>query len=132
MLAREQDADQRDLVERRADRLLNEPIGSELLLLDVGERRFRGVEMPPLLGGEFKLLMFLGCHSSQWHSSYALSVQVYGRQDARARQLVWTYASTLRSKLAIGLPTLIETCRKRGYRCRHPIVVVGNDMSCHR
>jgi DNA-binding response OmpR family regulator len=127
-------------VGRRAATLSNEPIGSELLLLDIGERRFRGVEMEPLLGGELKLLMFLGCHSSQWHSSYALSVHVYGRQDARARQLVWTYTSTLRSKLAVALPTLIETCRRRGYRCRSPIVVVGNepitvvgnDISCQR
>ena len=94
------------------------------LMLDAAERRLRGVNMDPLLKGEFQLLMYLGTHCMKWHSSYSLCSHVYGRDDPGARQLVWKYASTLRKKLAKELPTLIELCRRRGYRCRHPVSVV--------
>ena len=97
--------------------------GSTDLVLDTGERRIRGIEMPPLLSGEFKLLMYLGSRPCTWHSSYSLQVQVYQRDDAAGRQLVWKYASTLRQKLAAELPDLIELCRRRGYSCRSPVLV---------
>jgi DNA-binding response OmpR family regulator len=99
------------------------------LTLDESERRILGVTMPPLLTGEFKLLRYLGLHSRTWHSSYELSVSVYQREDAAARQLVWKYASTLRKKLALGLPELIELCRRRGYRCREHLVIAGDERS---
>jgi hypothetical protein len=54
-------------------------------------------------------------------------VRVYQREDAAARQLVWKYASTLRKKLALGLPELIELCRRRGYRCRERLLILGDD-----
>jgi DNA-binding response OmpR family regulator len=83
--------------------------------------------MPPLLTGELKLLRYLGAHSPTWHSSYELSVRVYQREDAAGRQLVWKYASTLRKKLALGLPELIELCRRRGYRCREQLLIASDD-----
>jgi DNA-binding response OmpR family regulator len=96
-------------------------IGSGPLLLDADERRIRGFEMAPLLSGEMALLCYLGSHPETWHSSYQLCMQVYGRDDAGARQLVWKYASTLRKKLARAAPELIDVCRRRGYCCRLPI-----------
>lgn len=98
------------------------------LILDIGERRLQGVEMPPLLSGEFKLLSYLGSRPGIWHSSYELSVQVYQRDDAAGRQLVWKYASMLRKKLAGALPILIELCRRRGYCCREPIVAMDSEQ----
>lgn len=95
--------------------------------LDAGERRIVAIEMPPLLTGEFKLLSYLGSRPGTWHTSYSLAVRVYQRNDAAARQLVWKYASTLRKKLATSLPELIELCRRRGYRCRTPLTVVGGE-----
>jgi hypothetical protein len=88
-----------------------------------------GVDMPRLLGGEFKLLVYLGRYSFEWHSCCRLCAEVYERDDAAARQLVWTYASTLRKKLAPALPALVETCRRLGYRCRSSITVVNEDAS---
>jgi DNA-binding response OmpR family regulator len=93
----------------------------EYLVLDESERCLLGVLMTPLLLGEFKLLSYLGERSPTWHSTYSLSVAVYQRTDATARQLVWKYASTLRKKLAATHPELIELCRRRGYRCRQHI-----------
>lgn len=93
------------------------------LVLDPCERRIQGVEMAPLLTGELKLLSYLGSRPRSWHSSYSLSLRVYGREDAAARQLVWKYASTLRKKLAKELPDLIELCRRRGYRCRAAVTL---------
>jgi len=100
---------------------------SGLLVLDVGEKRILGVDMLPLLNGEFKLLMYLGRHACRWHSRYSLSVHVYERDDPAARQLVSKYASTLRKNLAKELPALIEVCRRRGYCCRQPIAVVEDE-----
>lgn len=94
------------------------------LVLDVAERLIRGVAMPPLLTGELKLLCYLGLRPFTWHSSYVISVRVYEREDAAARQLVWKYASLLRKKLAPTLPELIELCRRRGYRCRATLTIV--------
>ena len=97
---------------------------SRLLVLDASERRIRGIEMPPLLTGELKLLSYLGERACTWQSSYSLSSRVYGRDDGSARQLVWKYASTLRKKLAKELPTLIELCHRRGYSCRRTVTTV--------
>jgi DNA-binding response OmpR family regulator len=83
--------------------------------------------MPPLLTGELKLLRYLGAHSQTWHSSHELSLSVYQRDDAAARQLVWKYASMLRKKLAPSLPELIEHCRRRGYRCREQLLIASAD-----
>lgn len=99
------------------------------LILDASGRCIQGVAMPPLLTGEFKLLRYLGAHSHTWHSSYELSVRVYQREDAAGRQLVWKYASTLRKKLAPGLPELVELCRRRGYRCREQLLTLGDERS---
>ncbi|MET0411048.1 MAG: helix-turn-helix domain-containing protein [Polyangiaceae bacterium] len=85
--------------------------------------------MPPLLTGELKLLSYLGGRACTWHSSYALSSRVYGRDDGSARQLVWKYASTLRKKLAKELPTLIELCHRRGYSCRQAVTTVDPDRA---
>jgi DNA-binding response OmpR family regulator len=98
------------------------------LVLDESERCIRGLVMTPLLGGEFKLLSYLGARSPTWHSSYELSVHVYHREDAAGRQLVWKYASTLRRKLVLAHPALIELCRRRGYRCRQHIVTVAGEQ----
>jgi DNA-binding response OmpR family regulator len=95
----------------------------EPFVLDCGERKIEGIAMSPLLGGEFKLLKFLGTHSGKWHSCHVISVCVYGRDDLAAHQLVWKYVSTLRKKLAPALPDLIELCRRRGYRCRVPLSI---------
>ena len=95
------------------------------LVLDSSERRLLGIEMPPLLTGEFRLLSFLGGSPRRWFSTYALSTRVYGRDDASARQLVWKYASTLRKKLANERPGLIELCRRRGYSCREAVTIVS-------
>jgi DNA-binding response OmpR family regulator len=84
--------------------------------------------MAPLLIGEFRLLSYLGSRSPTWYSTYALSVGVYHRSDAAARQLVWKYASTLRKKLAPTHPELIEVCRRRGYRCRERILTRARDI----
>lgn len=104
---------------------------SEVAILDESERCIRGVVMPPLLMGEFKLLSYLGANSPTWYSSYKLSVFVYQRDDAAARQLVWKYASTLRKKLALVRPELIELCRRRGYRSRQRLRTVegGGDSA---
>lgn len=84
--------------------------------------------MPALLTGEFKLLSYLGKRSPDWSSSYALSIGVYHRSDAAGRQLVWKYASTLRKKLNLCHPGLIELCRRRGYRCRQPVLTLLREM----
>lgn len=97
------------------------------LVLDARQRALSGLEMVPLLRGEFALLAFLGIQPFTWHSSRRLSMSVYGRDDLAARQLVWKYASTLRKKLAPVAPGLIEVCRRRGYSCRAQISVVGLD-----
>ncbi len=93
------------------------------LQLDISERRIVGIEMPPLLTGELKLLSYLGHRPGSWHTSDELSLHVYGRSDAAARQLVWKYASTLRKKLVRELPALIELCHRRGYSCRDRVTV---------
>jgi DNA-binding response OmpR family regulator len=92
-------------------------------VVNCSERKIEGIGMQPLLGGEFKLLKFLGSHSAQWHSCHVISINVFDRADPAAHQLVWTYVSTLRKKLAPALPDLIELCRRRGYRCRVPITI---------
>jgi DNA-binding response OmpR family regulator len=96
---------------------------SKSFILNCTERTIEGIAMPPLLGGELKLLQFLGAHSARWHSCQMLSRLVYDRDDPTARQLVWKYVSMLRKKLAPSLPDLIEMCRRRGYRCRVPITI---------
>jgi DNA-binding response OmpR family regulator len=107
------------------------PLGSEFveLLLDANERCLRGVAMPPLLTGEFKLLAYLGSRPLVWHSTRVLSRRVYERDDPVATQLVWKYVSTLRTKLAAVLPDLLETCRRRGYRCRTEVRIVNQSAA---
>jgi DNA-binding response OmpR family regulator len=97
------------------------------LTLDAQSRGIAGVEMTPLLSGEFALLEFLGTRPFTWHSSRGLCIQVYRRSDEAARQLVWKYISTLRKKLASVTPAVIGVCRRRGYSCRAQVVVVGSD-----
>jgi DNA-binding response OmpR family regulator len=104
------------------------PAGLEL---DVSERIIRGVSMQPLLTGEFKLLAYLGDRPCTWHTSYQLSLRVYGRDDAAGRQLVWKYASTLRRKLAASQPCVIELCRRRGYSCQARVRVVAGEFDDH-
>lgn len=84
------------------------------LVLDTQQRGLLGLDMVPLLAGEFALLAFLGAQPFTWHSSRRLSVCVYQRDDLGARQLVWKYVSTLRKKLGPVAPGLIELCRQRG------------------
>ena len=93
--------------------------------LDMNDRCVRGVSMPPLLTGELKLLQYLGSKPGVWHSARSLSKHVFLREDPVAIQLVWKYVSTLRSK-TIALPGLVETCRRRGYRCPLTVHVVGD------
>jgi DNA-binding response OmpR family regulator len=100
-------------------------LGQLPLVLDANARCIRGIEMTPLLSGEFSLLEFLGMRAGLWHTTQALSRHVYDRDDPGARQLVWKYTSMLRAKLNAGLPHLIENCRRRGYRCTIPIQVAG-------
>jgi DNA-binding response OmpR family regulator len=104
------------------------PAGLEL---DVSERIIRGVSMQPLLTGEFKLLAYLGDRPHTWHTSYQLSLRVYGREDAAGRQLVWKYASTLRRKLAASQPCVIELCRRRGYSCQARVRIVARESEDH-
>ena len=69
-----------------------------------------------LSNGERGLLEFLAQRPGRWFSSFELAQQVYRRNDAAGRQLVWKYASTLRRKLdGSGQP--IRACRTRGYSC---------------
>lgn len=100
---------------------------SSTLVLDARSRGLSGVDMAPLLSGEFALLAFLGEKPFTWHSSHRLSICVYRRDDLAARQLVWKYASTLRKKLAPVTPGLIDLCRRRGYSCRAQVVVVNEN-----
>lgn len=95
----------------------------KVYVLDRADRTIEGISMAPLLGGEFKLLEFLGARPGKWHSCHVISVKVYDRDDPAAHQLVWKYVSTLRKKLAPAFTDLIELCRRRGYRCRVPIIV---------
>lgn len=97
------------------------------LVLDSRERRIRDIEMPPLLTGELKLLMYLGGSPWTWHSTTELAWEVYARRDPGGRQLVWTYASLLRRKVANGLPHLLSLCRRRGYSCQQPVKVIHVD-----
>ena len=99
------------------------------LLIDPGERRILDIEMQPLVTGELKLLTYLGRCPGTWHSSDELALQVYARKDPAGRQLVWTYASSLRRKVARALPSLITLCRRRGYSCQEPVRVVDVDAS---
>jgi DNA-binding response OmpR family regulator len=100
--------------------------GSFTLVLDANQRRLEGVEMPPLLNGEFALLSFLGLRPFTWYLARELSLSVYGREDAAACQLVWKYASTLREKLTSGAPGLIDSGRQ-GYRCQAQLVIIDED-----
>jgi DNA-binding response OmpR family regulator len=95
------------------------------LVLDLNARCLGGISMPPLLTGELKLLQYLGSRPSVWHSARQLSKRVFQREDPVATQLVWKYVSTLRTK-ASALPELIETCRRRGYRCPVTVRVLGD------
>jgi len=110
---------------------LNDPNSSTSpLVLDAEDRCIRGLDTPPLLAGEFALLAFLGSRAQKWHTTASLALHVYGREDASARQLVWKYASTLRKKLALAAPQLIQVCRRRGYSCSEA-VTVAHDASLH-
>ena len=93
------------------------------LLLDASERRILGVEMAPLSSGEYALLVYLGARHKTWFTTTRLSAEVYGRNDPAGRELVWKYASTLRRKIAVGVPDLIHACRRRGYCCRRAVVM---------
>lgn len=101
------------------------------LLLDSAERRLRNVDMEPLLTGEFVLLVYLGGRSGVWHQSHDLSVSIFGRADRGGRQLVWKYASTLRKKLASEMPELLMHCRRRGYCCVAPVVLLPSRYGEH-
>lgn len=96
-------------------------------MLDRGQRRIRDIEMPALLTGELKLLAYLGSCPGTWHSSDDLAWEVYARKDPAGRQLVWTYASLLRRKVARQLPQLIALCRRRGYSCQETVKVLEVD-----
>jgi DNA-binding winged helix-turn-helix (wHTH) protein len=102
------------------------------LILDEHDRRFRGVEMQPLLAGEFALLTFLGAHANTWYSTEQLSSHVYRRDDSAGRQLVWKYASTLRKKLSGTASGLIAVCRRRGYSCQSTVLVVNENRQGNR
>jgi DNA-binding response OmpR family regulator len=93
--------------------------------LDIDERCLRGVEMKPLLTGELELLACLGSRPNTWHCIRVLSQRVYQRKDPGASQLVWKYASTLRQKISVGLPDMLQACRRRGYLCRAAIHLVS-------
>jgi DNA-binding response OmpR family regulator len=123
MHEREHRGDVFDSVENLSGSFLSHPGECSPLILDASERHIRGVDVPPLLKGEFKLLTYLGSRPCKWHTTRNLSLAVYERDDVAGKQLVWKYASTLRRKLSKELPTLIELCRKRGYSCRRAIVV---------
>jgi DNA-binding response OmpR family regulator len=116
----------RDLGNSEPSRLIS-GVPRRHLLLDPGERRILDVEMQPLATGELKLLIYLGSCPGTWHSSDELALRVYARKDPAGRQLVWTYASSLRRKVARELPTLITLCRRRGYSCLEPVRVVAVD-----
>jgi DNA-binding winged helix-turn-helix (wHTH) protein len=92
-------------------------------VLEASSRRLVGVNAESLLSGEFALLAYLGASAQSWRSINRIAESVYGRTDPAARELVWKYASTLRRKLSASLPTLIETCRRRGYRCMAEVYV---------
>ena len=109
--------------------LLTSVVPRRYLLLYPGERRIRDIETPPLLTGEIKLLTYLGSCPWTWHATDDLAWQVYARKDPAGRQLVWTYASLLRRKVARELPQLIVLCRRRGYSCQEPVKVVDADAS---
>lgn len=98
-----------------------------VVVLDLNSRCLRGISMAPLLTGELKLLRYLGSRPYVWQSSRQLALRVFEREDPVATQLVWKYVSTLRNKLALALPDLIETCRLRGYRC---VRTVREDGHC--
>jgi DNA-binding response OmpR family regulator len=98
----------------------------EARVLDADARCIRGIEMDPLLSGEFSLLAFLGSRPRVWHASRVLAASVYKRDDPAGVQLVWKYASTLRKKLRVALPGLLEVCRRRGYRCGIPLRIVSS------
>ena len=100
---------------------------SEMLVLDADARCIRGIDMEPLLSGEFMLLAFLGTRARVWQTSRALSLRVYHREDPGGLQLVWKYTSTLRKKLSASLPGLLEVCRRRGYRCGVPLRLVSHN-----
>jgi DNA-binding response OmpR family regulator len=100
-----------------------------MLVLDADARCIRGIDMDPLLSGEFMLLAFLGTRACIWQTSRAISARVYQREDPGGLQLVWKYASTLRKKLSASLPGVLEVCRRRGYRCGVPLRVVSHDAS---
>jgi len=95
------------------------------LVLDPETRRLRGVEMRPLLTGEFKLLRLLGAIAPHWCSIEHLCQQVYGR-GPEARPLVWKYVSTLRMKLSEHAPDLIEGSRRLGYRATRIVYIRGS------
>ena len=99
----------------------NEPA---FLWLDADERRLRGIDMKPLLTGESALLACLGSRPRVWHRSSNLAVSIFRRADRGGRQLVWKYASTLRMKLAPAMPELVIHCRRRGYCCLQPIILL--------
>jgi hypothetical protein len=87
------------------------------LTLDERNRTLCGLPMESLSVGELRLLQFLSRQPQRWYSTRELSLRVYQRADAAGRMLVWKYASTLKKKVvAIPFP-VIETCRRRGYRC---------------
>jgi hypothetical protein len=96
---------------------------SAALILDSQLRTLRGYEMEPLVQGELVLLQFLGASALRWHSSYEIARQVYAREDAAARQLIWKYSSTARRKIRAAGLDVLQACRRRGYRCLCPILV---------
>lgn len=103
-----------------------------VLELDANSRTLVGVSMPPLLTGEFKLLSHLGSKPDIWHSARLLSRRVFEREDPAAIQLIWKYVSTLRNKLASSQVSIIETCRRRGYRCPLDIYTTGDEFTALR
>jgi DNA-binding response OmpR family regulator len=103
-------------------------IAVEALVLDADARCIRGIEMDPLLSGEFLLLAFLGSRPRIWQTSRALAASVYKREDPGGVQLVWKYASTLRRRVRASLPELLEVCRRRGYRCGVPLHIVSYEI----
>jgi hypothetical protein len=95
-------------------------------VLDTRQRKVLDLEMPPLVHGELLLLQFLGTQAQRWYTNAELCSIVYRREDPAARQLVWKYWSTLRTKLGPLAASDLQACRRRGYRCRRDVVTLGS------
>ena len=99
------------------------------LLIDEGagvvQRAGQNVD---LTATEFKLLVYLARQRGRVLSKTQLLTQVWG-YDAYDPNLVEAFVSTLRRKLDIGGPRLIQTVRGIGYRLTVPAGTVQNERA---